>query len=70
MTTTTNPNPIQVRVNRSAAAVHSSTQDPDGVINFPMCGAPGNTPAAFRAWRPVVVQEPVTCKRCQKLGAR
>jgi hypothetical protein len=57
---------VSIRVNRNAAAVHSSTQREDGDIDFPACGAPGNTPAAFRAFRPVIVDADVTCKRCAK----
>jgi hypothetical protein len=60
------PIPANIRVNRSAAAVHRATVNPDGSINFPRCGAPGNTPAAFRAFRPVVVTDAVTCKRCSR----
>lgn len=58
--------PVHIRVNRNAAAVHLSTRDDQGRIDFPKCGAPGNTPAAFRAFRPVVVEDAVTCKRCAR----
>lgn len=64
--TETGPQAVTIRVNRNAKAVHISSLRADGAVNFPLCGAPGNTPAAFRAFRPVVVDEAVTCKRCAK----
>lgn len=57
---------VTIRVNRNANAVHIATVDTEGAIQFPLCGAPGNTPAAFRAFRPVTVDAEPTCKRCIK----
>jgi len=67
---TTTRTPATIRINRNAAAVHTSTVSAEGTIDFPACGAPGNTPAAYRAFRPVVVAEAVTCKRCLKIAAQ
>jgi hypothetical protein len=66
---TTTPAPVNVRINARAAAVHLSTRDEAGRIDFPLCGAPGNTPRAYAAFRPVVVTDAPTCKRCLKIGA-
>lgn len=57
---------VNIRVNANAKAIHRATQHADGRIEMPACGAPGNTPAAYRAFRPVVVTEAVTCKRCAR----
>jgi hypothetical protein len=65
---TTTHAPVSIRINRTAAAVHLSTQT-DGRIDFPVCGAPGNTPRAYAAFRPFVVSDAPTCKRCLKLTA-
>jgi hypothetical protein len=58
---------ISIRVNGTAKAVHVSSKRDDGLIDFPLCGAPGNTPAAARAFRPVETDDAVTCKRCIKI---
>ena len=60
---------VNIRVNRNTAAVHRSRMVDSERIDFPVCGAPGNTPAAYRSFRPVVTDEAVTCKRCAKAVA-
>jgi len=67
-TTTPTPIPVLIRTSRTAAAIHRSTVMPDGRISMPACGAPGNTPAAYRNFRPVIVTDAAapTCKRCAR----
>jgi hypothetical protein len=65
---TTTHAPVRIRINTRAAAVHLSTRDEAGRIDFPACGAPGNTVRAYAAFRPVVVTDAPTCKRCLKLA--
>lgn len=60
---------VTIRVNRGTKAVHLSERRTDGRINFPLCGAPGYTVAAQRAFRPVTVTESATCPRCIKSQA-
>jgi hypothetical protein len=62
---------IKIVTSSTARAVHISTQREDGTIDFPICGAPGNTPDAARKFRPQIVHDDidVTCKRCIAIDA-
>lgn len=54
-----------IKINAHAELVHITRGiDAEGVINYPLCGAPGNTPGRARTFKPVIVEGPATCKRC------
>lgn len=59
-----------IKINQHAAIVHiTKTIDENGVIDYPLCGAPGNTISRAKNFSPVIVDKTPTCKRCLKFAA-